>query len=397
MIPSHCSLSVCILLPVIVAGTLVYGSRCLISRPFICLDKPIHPEDFKITVIIPSLGGGERLSMCLESLAAYLPSNVAKVIVILQQCAADQIRETRDHWCHSAELLFLPMEGNPSKVRAIRLGFTHVKTDLILLIDSDVCATAHIHRILTLCNDQDVAFGMLLPKEVPSQTMLDRVVKADKVVSHAVWRLGRFVLGLWPNIPGQCYLIRSKVLRRVYDGGMGHLDDLSVTVNLAALRARVFMVPVVVGYEVGRCTWMGLLSQRIRWSLGLWQSFCNLLHIKNGMARGAACFLVHTWLYSGWPITTMLLSIYLLCRGQKALACECLFVFIISWTTLVGFGNKVFSRIERTFVKIPIVSSAIPAAFIILISQSLGFMAAPFFVISAIFKPFVFHRLLYKR
>lgn len=360
-------------------------------------DESADASSPSVSIIIPSLGGGRRLAACLNALNSNMPPGARKVIVVLQQSAEPTAYDIRPDWTGSVELKVCEMDGNPSKSSAITLALRFVETEWVLLLDSDTRANSHLHKLFNSLATVDAAYGMILPVEQQTHTFLDRVVKADKVVSHGVWRLGRFAAGLWPNLPGQCYAIRTSLLCATYDGAMGHLDDLAVTLNLAAHRCRVRFVPAVVCFEEGRATWFGLLSQRARWTIGLVQSLGKVPLTADDRLSAVICWTIHAWLYFGWPLFSAGISFTLLALRCPFWAMIVAISFLLTWSLLTLIGNRVFSHIHPDFVPVKYGAAAFPASCLIMLAQVFGLVAAPGFLLAQAIKPLFGNQMLYRR
>ena len=350
-----------------------------------------------VSIIIPSLGGGCQLDACLTALSRNMPAGVEKVSVILQRSSKSEGDGIRAGWGSPVELEVCEMDGSPSKSAAINLGLQSASTKWVLMLDSDTLVSPHIHRLFDSLDDTDAVYGMILPVDQGTDIFLNRVIKADKVVSHGVWRLGRFIAGLWPNLPGQCYAIRTEILQAIYDQQMGHLDDMAVTMKLAAMRARIKFVPAVVCFEEGRSTWFGLFSQRARWSIGLAQAFRKSLAGRDNLGYGIACWMIHSWIYLGWPLFTSGVCVSLVALGSPYWALVAASSFLLTWSLLVMAGNRIFMHLDTDYVPLGFASSAFPASCLILAAQTLGFVAAPGFLIVSAIRPRFGNHVLYRR
>src|SRR5262249_33805991 len=102
--------------------------------------------------------------------------------------------------------------------------------------------------------------------------------------------------------PGQCYAIRSDVLRRVYSGRIGYLDDLVVTLRLVSLCERIAFLPEVVAEEEARESWVGYVVQRGRGWIGLIQAGLGIPRVPGRLVPAALAWSLHAWLYYGWPV-----------------------------------------------------------------------------------------------
>lgn len=371
------------------------GSRFVLRNVWHTTDTNTLPPS--ISIVIPSLGGGSQLDDCLNALHRNMPRGANKVIVVLQQSSKSTADGVRAGWLGPVKMEVCEMEGKPSKSSAISLGLRSVETEWVLMLDSDVHVCSLIHMLLDSLADIDAVYGLILPTERQSDTLLERIGKADKVVSHGVWRVGRFATGLWPNLPGQCYAIRSSLLRGIYDDSMGHLDDMAITLNLVARRCRIRFVPAVVCFEKGRATWFGLLSQRVRWSIGLAQSFGKLQLSSDNFLGTLGCWAIHAWLYFGWPIFTAITSFVFVAVDRPLWALGMVCTFLVTWSLLAMVGNRVFIHVDPNYVPVKFVASAFPASCLIMLAQTLGLLAVPGFLLVELINPLFGYRLLYRR
>jgi cellulose synthase/poly-beta-1,6-N-acetylglucosamine synthase-like glycosyltransferase len=139
--------------------------------------------------------------------------------------------------------------------------------------------------------------------------MLHAVVKLEKLMSHGLWRPGRWSLGLGPNLPGQCYMARTALLRETYTADLGYLDDVALSARLLAKGASINFAGVLVAMESSRSTWTGLLLQRGRYTLGLLQSFASIRDRGTNNVWARACLCIHAWLYYASCISAFVLAI----------------------------------------------------------------------------------------
>jgi hypothetical protein len=191
------------------------------------------------TVLVPTLGVEPSLLVCLRSLADIRPGPIAKVIVLLQSAPASASSMLCHGWQGHCPLDVINLGSQTGKPAAIRRGLREVRTKWTVLLDSDVrLRVGAVEQLLRGASHGDAAYGLIASAPMGS-AWVDTIVRTDKVVSHGIWRLGRMAIGWWPNIPGQCYAIRTALLAAVYDEHMGHLDDLGVSLRIAALRSHL--------------------------------------------------------------------------------------------------------------------------------------------------------------
>jgi cellulose synthase/poly-beta-1,6-N-acetylglucosamine synthase-like glycosyltransferase len=304
-----------VLLSMVVAGevvSLVIALAAWRSRPERCMAADEGGGPPEVSVIIPVLGAPGDFKACLKSVTAQSPS-CSEVLVILQDTTGEQ-RGLVEGWIADAgavELLELP--GGPSKARAVRLGLSKARSEWILLVDADtVLFPGAVDELLRAARGHDAAYGVIVPREAAGSGLLHSVVRLEKLLSHGLWRLGRWALGLGPNLPGQCYIGRASVLQAIYSDDLGYLDDVALSGCLLAKGARVNFAPALVASEAGRSTWLGLLLQRGRYTVGLLQTFMAVYRCGGSRAWAWLCLSLHAWVYYGSCIIAVALTVLFL-------------------------------------------------------------------------------------
>ena len=242
-----------------------------------------------VTVVVPAMGSHVRLLRCLLGLARASAYRLEKVVVVLQSAPPQAPSEIIAHWKGNCLLQVVDMGANAGKALAITRGLREVLTEWVALVDSDVeVEPDFLDLLVSQAHLADAAYGVIASAGTGRRVALDAIVRADKAVSHGVWRLSRLALGLGPNIPGQCYVVRRSHLEEIYNGTFGHLDDLCVSLMLLAHGTKLAFVPAVVASEEGRRSWWGLLIQRARWTIGLLQAASVVLTTKPFSARSVS-------------------------------------------------------------------------------------------------------------
>jgi cellulose synthase/poly-beta-1,6-N-acetylglucosamine synthase-like glycosyltransferase len=288
-------------------------------------------------VIIPVLGACEYLKPCLSSVINQ-SFPCSQVIVVLQGVIAEERRMVEAWIGDSRGVELLELSGCPSKVRAVRLGLSKARSKWVLLLDTDTVLFPNaVEELLHAVTGYDAAYGIIVPRPATESSLLDAVVKSEKLLSHGLWRLGRWALNVGPNLPGQCYIIRRSVLKATYTDDLGYLDDVALTGCLLAERARINFAPVLVASESSRSTWLGLLLQRVRYTMGLVQSFVAVHRCGDARVWAWFCLSLHAWLYYGSCITAFgLAAIFLTLQWwvgaalfiSAFLAERCIFAFM---------------------------------------------------------------------
>jgi cellulose synthase/poly-beta-1,6-N-acetylglucosamine synthase-like glycosyltransferase len=362
---------------------------------------PLKKQDYRdvhsVSIIVPVFQGGERLMACLESVKLNFIDQLECVFVIWQNTPSFIRTEIETCYCRDNRFKFIELSGIPSKSRAVNLALGLTNSKWVVLLDSDtVLRPDSIKRLLISCNSTIIAvYGFIVPNSRKS-SLLQKAIWADKMVSHGVLRLGRYCLGLWPNLPGQCYAIQTNILRKIYNDHMGHLDDLSVTMKIVKLGGKIEITPVVLGEEENRISWTGLLAQRIRWTLGLIESAKIIFTMSRKFAQVASCWLLHAWLYHGCMIVSLVSIVFVGISGYPTLAGVTLLIYWLIWTWMALIGNKILSKIDETQGKKIYFLSTLFSFFIIMVAQITGAILAPL-LLAVNLKRSILLSLLYKR
>lgn len=366
----------------------------------LCLKKQDqdHSDVRSVSIIVPVFQGGERLKACLEFVKLNFVDQLESVFIVWQNTSSSIRTDIETCYCMDNRFKFIELSSIPSKSRAINIALSLTRSSWVILLDSDtVLRPNSIKRLLNKCNSTIMAvYGFIVPYNSGNSFLLQKVILADKMVSHGVLRLGRYCLGLWPNLPGQCYAVQTDILRKIYNDHMGHLDDLSVTMEIVKLRGKIEIIPVVLGEEENRISWTGLFAQRIRWTLGLIESAKIIFTVPRKNTQVVACWLLHAWLYHGCMIVSLASVVIVSISGYPALAGVTLLIHWLIWTWMALLGNKILSQIDETQEKKIYSLSPLFSFFIIMVAQINGAILAPL-LLTANLKRSILLSLLYKR
>jgi len=295
--------------------------------------------------IVPVLGFPDGLEKCLRSLRNQAVA-CSEVIVVAQDSEPDRRSANVRRILSLGIATVIELDQRPSKAMAIQLGLSKTKSELALLLDADTTLVPEaIETLIQAMTGQDAAYGIIAPDTTARPGMLDAIVKLEKLMSHGLWRSGRWSLGLGPNLPGQCYMGRTAVLRDTYTADLGYLDDVALSVRLLAKGARINFAGALVALESSRSTWTGLLLQRGRYTMGLLQSFAAIRDRGVNGIRAYACLGLHAWLYYISCISAVVLAVTFAAIDRPAEA-TFLIVFFIAHRVLLAF---LATRVLRHF------------------------------------------------
>ena len=272
------------------------------------------PIDYEIATpataaIVPVLGFPDGLETCLRSLRNQTVA-CPEVIVVAQDLDAEQRSANVRQILSLGLATVIELDQRPSKVMAVQLGLSNATAELVLLVDADTTLVpGAIEQLVRATKGHDAAYGIIAPTATKRHGMLHAVVKLEKLMSHGLWRPGRWSLGLGPNLPGQCYMARTALLRETYTADLGYLDDVALSARLLAKGASINFAGALVAMESSRSTWTGLLLQRGRYTLGLLQSFASIRDRGTNNVWARACLCIHAWLYYASCISAFVLAI----------------------------------------------------------------------------------------
>ena len=310
------------------------------------------PGDGTVTVIIPVLEADAALDRCLKSIVEQHYLGLQRVVVVLQGNTPGQADAIRKLASDDLPLEVVETLLPPSKPGAIRRGLECVFTTNVVLLDSDTQLLSGALSALVAHDPGEVIYGVIVPRFPHQPSWLATTVAMEKAISHGVFRPGRHALGCWPNLSGQCYLAPADLLREVYNEELGYLDDLVVTFRLVAMGKALRFLPRIVAEEDTRETWMGLLLQRARWTIGQVQTASGLLSLPGHRMAALAGWLLHVWLYYGWHLASFATATVCLLGGQSAAAVFVAALHLTGWAVLMWLGQIYLSKLEERLVPV---------------------------------------------
>jgi hypothetical protein len=229
------------------------------------------------------------------------------------------LSETGTESRHGIEIIAVPHGTKLSKIRRLA---DLVAADLFCICDPDLtveeegCFVVLQQAMADVRAGQEpVAFGIVEGRDDGS--LLSRVVAVDKWLSHCVLRRFLWAASIGITLPGQFLIVSPSLLRNLEPGVDSYLDDLYLGWVARQRGVRVHRVPVVVGKEDPRNSWLSLLTQRIRWMRGL---VCLFRHLSS---RPSALGLlgIHFLAYHGLPIVAMVAVVLLALANPLAGFC----------------------------------------------------------------------------
>lgn len=237
------------------------------------------------------------------------PFTVAKAIDSIAAVRTILLSETGSEQTGGVDVIAVPCGTKLSKIRRLADLITadlFCICDPDLTIDDTACRAVLQQAMVEVRAGKDVvAFGIVQGRD--DGTLLSQVVAVDKWLSHRVLRRFLWAAGIGITIPGQFLILSSGLLHSLEPGVDSYLDDLYLGWVAWRQGVRVYRVPVIVGNEDPRSSWISLLTQRVRWMRGL---ACLVRHLlPHPTALGLLG--IHFLAYHGMPIVAMFAVVWL--------------------------------------------------------------------------------------
>ena len=257
---------------------------------------------------------------------------VAKAMVSVAAVRTIFLSETGSERTGGVDVIAVPCGTKLSKIRRLA---DLVTADLFCICDPDLTIDETACRIVlrqamvdVRAGKEVIAFGIVEGRD--DGTLLSRVVAVDKWLSHRILRRFLWAAGIGITLPGQFLLVTPGVLRSLDPVVDSYLDDLYLGWIARERGVCVHRVPVVVGKEDSRTSWLSLLTQRCRWMLGLVCLFRHL--VSHPTALGLLG--IHFLAYHATPIIVMILLLAL--TFVNPLAGFCVFVGLAAMLSIVS-------------------------------------------------------------
>lgn len=159
-------------------------------------------------------------------------------------------------------------DGGATKYKRILNALTMAKYDMILFIDNDISPDLdNIHTFLTEYQDGiDLYFGRIGVTDPKSIT--ERLVEADKILSHKFIRPMLWKFGIGISVPGQIFLLKKESFRKALMQWDTVFDDLSIGACAKDNGYNVQISKLILGHEKASSNLKTLIKQRLRWAKG---------------------------------------------------------------------------------------------------------------------------------
>lgn len=178
--------------------------------------------------------------------------------------------------------------------------------DCCLFIDNDVeCNMSEVDSFLKqfASADWDAGYGRLEARDAKS--LVAKMVKLDKWISHCFIRPLLWELGIGISLPGQIFVLSMNALKKKTCAQDTFLDDLAFGLSLKMNKSKILYTNRTLGYEYPNTRISGLWAQRKRWAIG----YADILS-RVGSCREILFLLVHGFCYHlHWLLMWILLFI----------------------------------------------------------------------------------------
>lgn len=265
------------------------------------------------TVVIPFYNNSESISRVIKSLDSKDLHRLIQDIIIVCDKESEDLQLTIEldiKTRNKIHIIFNP-KNIVSKSSALNFSLSFIKTPIVLFLDADTRIISEKINLMIRyisSNASDVVIGMILHEK--TENIQQEISIWDKMISHAIFRFGRYVCRLNPNIPGQCFLIRKDVFQRGAYFPESGTDDLCFSYLLNTISASITVLPVVIAFEEPRKSTVSLIKQRTRWFVYLYKS---LSFIRDCLAKvdiiNRIGMLLHFFLYYAFPIYLFFLGV----------------------------------------------------------------------------------------
>ena len=267
----------------LVALTCFYQAYYLLQSYFVHVDGAGKPPDapldgHKISVLIPVFNSARTVGACLDALLRNNLNLVTDVVVALDHSTDDSaaIVHSFEERFRSTGIAFTIVELGASKfgkVACLVDGGKRLESETALLLDSDIILepTAIEHMVGFHFDGKHVYSSCLIfpYQDDANSTVVKHLICNNRMYRQGVLQTVKNRHGV-ANFPGGVQLVDFARYRALLVDGF--LEDLVATYQVLATGGRIAILPRVLAREVERQTVMGLLLQRIRWTIGAIQN-----------------------------------------------------------------------------------------------------------------------------
>lgn len=232
------------------------------------------PKIEKISILIPLYNSSKTIGNCLDAVLQNNLLFIANVIVVLDHCtdnsgeiATSYLKKFRDK---NTELKIIPLPKSKfGKVAGILEGGKHIASQTVLLLDADIILDkTAIEELVIFHGEQGNTYSscLIYPYQDAGKTSIAKhLICNNRLYRQSILQTVKNRYGV-SNFPGGVQLVNFEKYRELLEEGF--LEDLVATYHVLGSGGRIAILSKVLAYEVERQTILGLLLQRIRWTIG---------------------------------------------------------------------------------------------------------------------------------
>jgi cellulose synthase/poly-beta-1,6-N-acetylglucosamine synthase-like glycosyltransferase len=217
-----------------------------------------------------------------------------------------------------------------TKYNRIQQLLIETKMDYCLFIDNDITPDSNeIIKFLqeSFASEADLAWGQI---GVRPSSLMAKMIKIDKILSHSIIRPLLWRLGLGASIPGQIFLTKSQSFRKKLPKTDTIFDDLTIGIYAKENNFSVYFKRSILGFEKPKDNILSLLNQRIRWANG----FAQVVNINRRNSSSLNLVLIH-----GAAYHFLLLLFWLLFFGLSFVSIKYSLILWLILISILTFGQ----------------------------------------------------------
>lgn len=237
-------------------------------------------KNFALSVVIPAYNEEKRILRALKHVHGYLSKYLKKfeIIVVSDGSRDNTVKIVADFVKNHKNTRFVELRVNKGKGAAVRKGVLTAKEDWVLVTDADLSTPIEeLPQLAAQCNDNQIIYG---------SRYLDKgkLLVKQPLLRQFIGRLGNFVIRVFFGLKfadTQCgfKLFDRKIVGRLFRNAQINRWgwDIEILVIGNLLGFNIVEVPVSWRHEKG---------SRFRAIKGLFETFMEVLRIRNNIRRG---------------------------------------------------------------------------------------------------------------